>query len=238
MCASRFSGIVVIMLLETLDVTKRYGNTDRPLEVLKGITLSIERGQFVSIVGPSGSGKSTLLHLFGGIDRPSSGTIRLNGKDIGSLSDHELSLVRRRELGFVFQFFNLLPALTAIENITLPLLVDGKSHRSVESRAVDLLAMVGLEGRSNHRPDQLSGGEMQRVAIARALMADPELILADEPTGNLDSRNGKLILDLLQEIVRVQRKTVVMVTHDQEAASRASRTIRMADGMVVSEIAR
>jgi putative ABC transport system ATP-binding protein len=199
------------------------------------VSLDIPEGQFVSIMGPSGSGKSTLLHLMGGLDRPSAGQVILGGESIDRLSDHSLSLFRRQKLGFIFQFFNLLPTLSALENVSLPRLLGSESMRQIEPKARELLAMMGLEHRMNHKPDQLSGGEMQRVAIARALISDPLLILADEPTGNLDSKTGESILTLLREMTQKTGKTIVMVTHDPKAASYGNRLIRMRDGALESD---
>jgi putative ABC transport system ATP-binding protein len=222
-------------LLRVESLKKSYPQGDQIVEALKGVNLSIEAGQFVSIMGPSGSGKSTLLHLMGGLDRPTSGKVILNGESIDQLNDNELSLFRRRRLGFIFQFFNLLPTLSALENVALPQLLDGKSMPEIEAHAKELLATMGMEKRMHHKPDQLSGGEMQRVAIARALVSDPLLLLADEPTGNLDSKTGESVLTLLSDMVKKTGKTIVMVTHDQKAASFGSRIIRVRDGLIESD---
>jgi len=222
-------------LLRAEALKKSYSRGDQTVEALKGVDLSIAPGQFVSIMGPSGSGKSTLLHLMGGLDRPTSGKVILNGEAIERLNDRELSLFRRRKLGFIFQFFNLLPTLSALENVALPLLLDGKPMSEIEARAKELLSTMGMEKRIQHKPDQLSGGEMQRVAIARALMSDPLLILADEPTGNLDSKTGESVLTLLSDLVKTTGKTVVMVTHDPNAASFGDRQIRVRDGLIESD---
>jgi len=222
-------------LLRAEALKKSYSRGDQTVEALKGVDLSIAPGQFVSIMGPSGSGKSTLLHLMGGLDRPTSGKVILNGEAIERLNDRELSLFRRRKLGFIFQFFNLLPTLSALENVALPLLLDGKPMSEIEGRAKELLSTMGMEKRIQHKPDQLSGGEMQRVAIARALMSDPLLILADEPTGNLDSKTGEAVLTLLSDLVKKTGKTVVMVTHDPNAASFGDRQIRVRDGLIESD---
>jgi putative ABC transport system ATP-binding protein len=224
------------MLLDVREVTRRYtrdGNLG--VDALKGASFTVDRGEFVSIMGPSGSGKSTLLHLIGGLDRPSAGSIRIDGQPIQSFSDNDLSAFRRRRLGFIFQFFNLLPTLSAIENVALPLLLDGKSMSSVSGRAKELLSLMGLDSRMNHRPDQLSGGEMQRVAIARALVTDPLLILADEPTGNLDSKTGTVVLELLARIARERGNSIIMVTHDPRAASYGTRLIQLRDGLIESD---
>jgi putative ABC transport system ATP-binding protein len=219
------------MLLEVREVRKSFGS----VEVLKGIDLAIERAEFVSIMGPSGSGKSTLLQLLGGLDRPSGGEIRIEGQPIGKFSDDDLSAFRRRRLGFIFQFFNLMPMLNALENVALPGLLDGRSLASISPRATELLAMMGLDQRAHHRPHQLSGGEMQRVAIARALVNEPLLILADEPTGNLDTATGQAVLELLRRLAREQGHTLVMVTHDPKAATYGTRLIRIRDGRVESD---
>ena len=223
------------MLLRIQDLKKSYISGEQTVDALKGVSLEIEAGQFVSIMGPSGSGKSTLLHLMGGLDRPSSGSVILSGQAIDTLSDDELSKFRRRKLGFIFQFFNLLPTLTALENVALPKLLDSKPMREIEPRAKELLKMMGLEKRMGHRPDQLSGGEMQRVAIARALISDPLLILADEPTGNLDSKTGETMLKLLANMVSEHGQTIVMVTHDLNAAAHGTRLIRLRDGELESD---
>jgi putative ABC transport system ATP-binding protein len=224
------------MLLGVRDVTRRYSRDGNlGVDALRGTSFCVDRGEFVSIMGPSGSGKSTLLHLIGGLDRPSTGSIEIDGQPIESFNDNDLSAFRRRRLGFIFQFFNLLPTLTAIENVALPLLLDGKSMSSVAGRAQELLALMGLDSRMKHRPDQLSGGEMQRVAIARALVTDPLLILADEPTGNLDSKTGTVVLELLARIARERGNSIIMVTHDPRAASYGTRLIQLRDGRIESD---
>lgn len=220
------------MLLKIQNVKKTYSHGDQSLDALVNISLEVDAGQFVSIMGPSGSGKSTLLHLMGGLDKPSSGRVIINDQAIESLTDDEVSRFRRRSLGFIFQFFNLLPNLTALENVALPRLLDNIPMKEIEPRAKELLKMMNLEKRMNHRPNQLSGGEMQRVAIARALVSKPLLILADEPTGNLDSKTGKSILTLLSSLASEQGQTVIMVTHDINAAAYGSRVIGLRDGSV------
>lgn len=222
-------------LLETQKLKKTFTRGEQKIDALKNISISVNRGEFVSVMGPSGSGKSTLLHLVGGLDRPTQGKVLLDGTPIQSLNDNELSLFRRRRLGFIFQFFNLLPTLTALENVALPRLLDGESISHVENKAKELLTLMGLSRRMDHRPDQLSGGEMQRVAIARALVTDPLLILADEPTGNLDSKTGAAVLELLSDMAREKGHTIVMVTHDSNAASYGTRLIRLKDGEVESD---
>lgn len=225
------------MVLEARELRKTFSRGDQTVEALRGVSLSVDKGQFTAIMGPSGSGKSTLLHLLGGLDRPTGGKILIQGQALEGLSDKELSEFRRRRLGFIFQFFNLLPTLTALENVALPLLLDGKPLREISPRARDLLEQMGLGPRMNHRPDQLSGGEMQRVAVARALIADPWMILADEPTGNLDSKTGVMVLELLRTLARERQQTILMVTHDPKAASYADRLIQLRDGHIESDAA-
>jgi len=223
------------MLLSVKSLKKSYTRGEETVHALKGVSLEILEGQFVSIMGPSGSGKSTLLHLMGGLDRPTHGEVILRGESIAGMSDSELSLFRRQKLGFIFQFFNLLPTLSALENVCLPRLLGNESLKKIEPRAREILTQMGLENRMDHKPDQLSGGEMQRVAIARALISDPALILADEPTGNLDTKTGESILALLRDMCKKTGKTIVMVTHDPKAASYGNRLIRMKDGALESD---
>ncbi|MCR4391258.1 MAG: ABC transporter ATP-binding protein [Candidatus Acetothermia bacterium] len=218
-----------LIRLERVTKVYRLGEVDVP--ALRGVDLTVEKGDFLALMGPSGSGKSTLLHLMGLLDRPTAGRIVWDGKDVTALKPNRLAELRGRHIGFVFQTFNLVATLTAVENVELPLLFLGVSPRRRRERAVELLTRVGLDDRLGHRPGQLSGGQQQRVAIARALAADPELILADEPTGNLDSATGQEILGLLSELHR-QGKTVVVVTHDPEAAAAADRTFRVRDGLI------
>jgi putative ABC transport system ATP-binding protein len=221
-------------LVEVRELVKHYrlGNAEVP--ALRGVSFDIEAGRLVSVMGPSGSGKSTLLHLIGGLDTPTSGSVVIDGSDLARLDDEELTMFRRRSLGFIFQFFNLLPTMTAWENVALPRLLDGVKMREVKPRAVELLERVGLGERVEHKPSQLSGGEMQRVAVARALVGDPLLVLADEPTGNLDSASGHAVLELLRKIVAEEGKTVVIVTHDAEAASLADQQVKLQDGLIAS----
>ena len=225
-----------MLILKTVELKKNYPRGGQTVEALRGISISVEKGEFVSIMGASGSGKSTLLHLIGGLDRPSFGQVEIAGENIASFTDQQLSLFRRRRLGFIFQFFNLLPTLNAIENVALPLLLDGVSFKKVSVRAQALLKEMGLEKRMEHYPHQLSGGEMQRVAIARAFIGEPALILADEPTGNLDSKTGLKILNLLIEMSQNKKQTILMVTHDSHAASFSGRSIRLQDGLVSSDV--
>ena len=205
---------------------------------LDDVSLAIERGEMVSVVGPSGSGKSTLLNLLGGLDRPTSGRVRIDGRFLDGLSDDQLTLLRRETIGFVFQFFHLLPTLNCLENVALPLHLRGWRRRRVEERARELLALVRLDGRLHHLPEELSGGERQRVAIARALAANPVVILADEPTGNLDSLTGDEILSLIRDLHARLGSTVVVVTHDARVAGSCGRTISLRDGRVVDDVRR
>ncbi|HEX4355284.1 MAG TPA: ABC transporter ATP-binding protein [Polyangiales bacterium] len=215
-------------------VSRSYGSGAKAVAAVSDISLEIEAGSFVAVVGASGSGKSTLLNLIGALDQPTSGRILLEQHDLGSLSDGARTLLRRTRIGFVFQFFNLLPTLTAEENVALPARLARQAGKATQRRAEELLERVSLSGRRHHRPDELSGGEMQRVAIARALMMDPPIILADEPTGNLDSATGLAILDLLRGAVDAHR-TVVLITHDPSVARRGQRILTMADGRLLSD---
>jgi len=222
-------------MIRCIDVCKIYRQGENDITALAGVSLDIAKGSFVVIMGPSGSGKSTLLHLIGGLDRPSSGDLLVDGRLIGQMADDEVTLFRRTKVGFVFQFFNLLPTLTALENVTLPFVLDGVSKGEADRRARSILEKVGLEQRRHHLPEELSGGEIQRVAMARALAFDPPILLADEPTGNLDSKNGDAILSLLRKIKEERGCTVVMVTHSNEAASYDERIIFLRDGRVEKE---
>ena len=223
-------------VLQTTGLRKQYQMGEVTVDALRGVDLIVAEGQFVAIMGPSGAGKSTLLHLMGGLDTPSDGDVVLGDRRLAHLSDDEITIVRRRQMGFIFQFFNLLPTLSAAENVALPLLIDGKRIEDYASRVDELLDLVGLADRRDHRPDQLSGGEQQRVAIARAFVTDPKIVLADEPTGNLDSRSGTIILELLRRTCKELNKTVVMVTHDPRAASYADRVVFLQDGHIVREM--
>jgi putative ABC transport system ATP-binding protein len=222
-------------MIRCIDVRKVYPQGNNQIIALDGVSLDIDRGEFAVIMGPSGSGKSTLLHLVGGLDRPTSGELLVDQRLVGQMADDELTVFRRTRIGFVFQFFNLLPTLTALENITLPFVLDGRSKQEAEQRAQTLLRRVGLENRANHLPEEMSGGEIQRIAVARALAFDPPILLADEPTGNLDSKTGESILSLLRQINREARCTIVMVTHSREAAGFGDRTIFFRDGRVEKE---
>jgi ABC-type lipoprotein export system ATPase subunit len=219
-------------MIRCLDVRKTYRQGDNEVTVLSGITVDIPQGQFATIMGPSGSGKSTVLHLMGGLDRPSAGDVLVGERIISQMADDQVTLFRRTQIGFVFQFFNLLPTLTALENITLPFVLDGRPRAKAAQRAQFLLDKVGLAHRQSHLPEAMSGGEIQRLAIARALAFEPPIILADEPTGNLDSKNGEIVLNLLRRINQEDRCTIVMVTHSPEAAKVGDRTICLRDGLV------
>lgn len=222
-------------VLEARGLKKVYGEGEARVDALRGVDLAVAPGEMVAIMGPSGSGKSTLLALLGGVEVPTEGHVLLEGVDLASLSDDERTLLRRRRIGFVFQSFNLLPILTALENVALPLELDGVSSAEARARALDMLALVGMESRHHHLPSHLSGGEQQRVAVARALVIQPAILLADEPTGNLDSVNGQRLTALLRRLVDEHRQTIVMVTHDLEVASHADRIIHIRDGQVERE---
>ena len=222
-------------VIEVSNAARVYGQGAAAVHAVRDVSFAIQAGQIVTIVGASGSGKSTLVNMLGTLDQPSSGTIRISGTDVYALDDNARTRLRRERIGFVFQFFHLLPTLTAIENVMLTAELAGKSSKAVRSRAGELLERVGLSGRTEHRPDELSGGEMQRVAIARALIMDPPLLLADEPTGNLDSKTGRSILELLRGAVDAQR-TVVIVTHDPSVAAQGDRVLTMADGKLASDV--
>lgn len=221
------------MLLQVQQIEKSYQNGE--IQILKGVSLEVKQGEFISIMGPSGSGKSTLLQIIGGLDTPTAGSILVGSQRLELLGDTDLSLFRRRKLGFIFQFFHLVPTLTALENVALPCLLDGQSLNAVEKKAKDLMEFLGVAHRLQHYPFELSGGEMQRVAIARALIADPLLLLADEPTGNLDSKTGENVLSLLQKLSQEKKQTIIMVTHDQKAAQYGTRIVRFRDGTIESD---
>jgi putative ABC transport system ATP-binding protein len=218
------------------DVTRRYGEGESAVDALRGVTLGVPRGQFTAVMGPSGSGKSTLMHILAGLDLPTSGTVEIDGRDITTMDDKELTLLRRRHIGFVFQFFNLLPMLSAEENVVLPLSIAGVKPDPEKLEGV--LEQVGIADRRTHRPAELSGGQQQRVAIARALVTEPTVLFADEPTGNLDSKTGDEILALMRAAVDAYDQTTMMVTHDPVAAANADRVLFLADGLVVSDLER
>jgi putative ABC transport system ATP-binding protein len=224
-------------MIQLDQVTKQFAGK-RDVSALRGVTLSIAKGEMVAIIGPSGSGKSTLLNLVGGLDRPSSGEVRVGGQALGGLSDDELTKVRRDTIGFIFQFFNLLPTLSCLENVGLPLHLRGWPRARVQERATELLTLVQLAHRLHHLPDELSGGERQRVAIARALSIYPPVLLADEPTGNLDTQTGEDILALIRDLHARLGSTVVIVTHDMNVARSCSRTITLRDGQIVEDLRR
>lgn len=221
-----------MIILETKDLKKTYGTGEAKVEALKGINLAVEKGEFVSIVGTSGSGKSTLLHMLGGLDRPSSGSVMVDGNDLSQMSEEKVTIFRRRKIGFVFQAFNLVPVLNVYENIILPIQLDGEK---IDKEYVDeIIRTLGLDEKVNSLPNQLSGGQQQRVAIARALAAKPAIILADEPTGNLDSRTSQDVLSLMKVTGKKYAQTMVMITHNEEIAQLADRMIRIEDGLIVS----
>jgi len=223
-----------VHIVEVRDLRKTYRMGDADVHALDGVSIAFDEGDYAAIMGPSGSGKSTLLNLLGCLDRPTSGSYLLGGEDVAALSDNELSDIRSRRLGFIFQSYNLIPQLTVLENIEVPLYYQGASEAESRARAKAMAELVGLSPRLSHRPSELSGGQQQRAAIARALVNQPLVLLADEPTGNLDSATGREILSLMDELNR-RGRTILMVTHDDAVAQRATRVVRMADGRVVSE---
>ena len=223
-------------VLSLRGVRRSFGMGDARLEVLKGLDIEVMEGEFLAIMGPSGSGKTTLLNILGCLDRPSAGDYYLDQTNVALLPDHKLSTIRNERIGFIFQSFNLIPQLTVLENVEVPLFYSAKSIASREARCIELLKAVRMDHRLRHRPPQLSGGELQRVAFARALVNNPVLILADEPTGNLDQKTGIEVLDLLSELHR-EGRTIVMITHDPQVAERAERTIRLVDGQIVEPAA-
>jgi putative ABC transport system ATP-binding protein len=222
-------------LISATNLTKVYGAGDTAVTALDRVSLQVNPGEFVAVMGPSGCGKSTLLHLLGGLDRPTDGTVEIDGHNLSALSDAKLTELRRRKMGFIFQFYNLIPVLNAVENAALPVTLDGVPSAQAKAKAVEWLTKVGLGDRQTHRPDQLSGGQQQRVAIARALVADPALVLADEPTGNLDTRASDEIAALLRQVANEWGRAVVMVTHDPRIAAHADRIIFLKDGVITDE---
>lgn len=223
-------------IIEVTNLVKSYDLGDQKVDILKNINVSIKQGEFVSIMGPSGSGKSTLLYLMGGLDKPSEGSIEINGKDLSKMKDKEESKVRCNEIGFVFQFYNLIPNLTVEENIMLPILLDHKREKDYKESLEEIIEQVGLQERRKHTPRELSGGQQQRVAIARALINKPDIILADEPIGNLDSKTGIEIMELLQKINKENQKTIVQVTHSLESSKYGNRTIFLRDGQICTKL--
>ncbi|MDR1320946.1 MAG: ABC transporter ATP-binding protein [Gracilibacteraceae bacterium] len=220
-------------ILQVNDLVKTYGKGDAAVTALGGVNFSVEKGEFVAIVGASGSGKSTLMHLIGGVDRPTSGSVIVDGVEIFKLNESELAIFRRRNIGIVYQFYNLIPTLTAEENIMLPRLLDNRKPDEEKLRAI--LETIGLAGRARHLPNELSGGQQQRVSIGRALINDPALILADEPTGNLDSKSGREIIDLLKLSNKRYKQTLIIITHDESIALQADRIITVGDGQILRD---
>jgi putative ABC transport system ATP-binding protein len=225
-----------VPIVEVRDLTKVYGSGETAVTALDHVNLSVNQGEYVAVMGPSGCGKSTLLNLVGGLDRPTSGQVFIDGQDIAQMTDRDLTQLRRRRLGFVFQFFNLIPVLNATENAALPLTLDGVEGSVARKRAEEWLERVGLEGRLRNLPDQLSGGQQQRVAVARALVTDPALVLADEPTGNLDTKSAEEIAELLKQAAQEWNRAVVMVTHDPRIAAHARRIVFMRDGRIIDDV--
>ncbi len=222
-------------LVRTESLTKIYGDNAHPIYALNQVNLTVDEGEFLAIMGPSGSGKSTLLYLLGGLDRPASGSVWLRGTDLNTLDDKALSRLRRTEIGFVFQFYNLIPVLAAAENVAIPLILDGIKRSDALRRADEALQKVGLADRGTHRPSELSGGEQQRVALARALVTNPALIMGDEPTGNLDSRASDDVVQLLRRAADEWGRTIILVTHDPRIAAYADRIVFLRDGQIVDE---
>jgi len=225
-----------VAIIEAQGLTRIYGSGDSQVLALDHVDLTVEPGEYTAVMGPSGCGKSTLLHLLGGLDRPTEGHVLFEDRDIATLDDAELTKVRRRRMGFVFQFFNLIPVLSATENAALPLLLDGLTPEKAAAKATEWLKRFGLGDRLRYRPDQMSGGQQQRVAVARALVAEPALVLADEPTGNLDSKSAEEIADLLKQVASEFGRSVVMVTHDARTAAHADRILLMKDGRIVDTV--
>jgi putative ABC transport system ATP-binding protein len=223
--------VKIMEILKTVQLSKSYGHAEAKVEALKNVNISVKQGEFVAIVGASGSGKSSLLHLLGGVDRPTSGQVIIDGSDLYTKSENELAIFRRRKIGFVFQAYNLIPVLTTEENIKLPMLLENK--KTDEAYVEELLDVLGLQERRHHLPSELSGGQQQRTAIGRALMNKPSIILADEPTGNLDSKHSNEIVDLLTFSVKKYNQTLIMITHDLNIAERADRVVRIKDGSIV-----
>ena len=220
-------------IVKVENLTKVYGKDNTQVVALDHVSFEVPKGQFLAIVGPSGSGKSTLLHLLGGVDRPTSGRVLIDGEDIYALNESSLAVFRRRQIGLIYQFYNLLPVLNVEENITLPLLLDGQ--KPDQAQLQQMVATLGLSNRLRHLPNQLSGGQQQRVSIGRALIANPAIVLADEPTGNLDSKNSQEILDLLKLSNKIYQQTVIIITHDPSIALKADRILRIEDGRIVSD---
>lgn len=222
-----------VEILRVENLTKVYGKGENEVRALDGVSFSVEKGEFVAIIGPSGSGKSTLLHILGAVDEPSSGKVFMDGKDVFKQNEEQLAIFRRRQVGLVYQFYNLIPVLDVVENITLPVQLDGRKVN--RERLQDMVALLGLHGREKHLPNQLSGGQQQRVSIGRALMNSPSVVLADEPTGNLDSKNSQEIMELLKKSNRKYSQTLIMITHDENIALQADRIIAIEDGRITRD---
>ena len=220
-------------ILKVENLTKIYGAGNNEVRALDGVTFSVEKGEFLAIIGPSGSGKSTLLHALGGVDRPTSGKVYMNGEDVYAQNEEQLAIFRRRHVGLIYQFYNLIPVLNVVENMTLPVRMDGRKVN--EERLSELLHLLDLEDRKNNLPNQLSGGQQQRVSIGRALMNAPEIVLADEPTGNLDSKNSREIVELLKLSNRKYNQTLIVITHDEQIALQADRVIAIEDGRITKD---
>lgn len=220
-------------ILRVEDLTKVYGSGDNEVVALDHVSFTVQKGEFISIIGPSGSGKSTLLHILGGVDKPTSGSVYMNGQNVYERNDEELAIFRRREVGLIYQFYNLIPVLNVEENMTLPVLMDGREIN--QQRLEEFLHILKLEGREKHLPNQLSGGQQQRVSIGRALMNAPSVVLADEPTGNLDSRNSQEIVELLRMSNKIYQQTMLMITHDENIALQADRIIAIEDGRITRD---
>ena len=220
-------------ILRVENLTKVYGQGENQVRALDGVSFSVEKGEFVAIIGPSGSGKSTLLHILGGVDRPTAGKVYLNDQDVYARSEDQLAIFRRREVGLIYQFYNLIPVLNVVENMTLPVLMDGRKVN--QERLQEMLSTLGLKGRERHLPNQLSGGQQQRVSIGRALMNAPAVVLADEPTGNLDSKNSKEIVDLLRYSNQRYNQTLIVITHDESIALQADRIMAIEDGKITRD---
>lgn len=220
-------------ILRVEGLTKVYGSGDNEVVALDHVSFTVQKGEFISIIGPSGSGKSTLLHILGGVDKPTSGSVYMNGQNVYDRNDEELAIFRRREVGLIYQFYNLIPVLNVVENMTLPVLMDGREIN--QQRLEEFLHILKLEGREKHLPNQLSGGQQQRVSIGRALMNAPSVVLADEPTGNLDSRNSQEIVELLRMSNKIYQQTMLMITHDENIALQADRIIAIEDGRITRD---
>lgn len=227
------NGGITLEILRVDNLKKVYGKGENAVHALDGVSFSVEQGEFVAIIGPSGSGKSTLLHILGAVDVPTSGKVIMGGKDVFAQNEEALAIFRRRQVGLIYQFYNLIPVLNVTENITLPVLLDGRKVN--EQRLQEMISLLGLDGREKHLPNQLSGGQQQRVSIGRALMNAPAVVLADEPTGNLDSKNSQEIMNLLRESNEKFHQTLIMITHDENIALQADRIIAIEDGKIVRE---